>query len=56
MEAITASDANAENGKDVTVTFTSATAVEDAEGIVRFVNATDDIDLTVNLTATATES
>lgn len=56
VEAITASDANAENGKDVTVTFTSATAVEDAEGIVRFVNATDDIDLTVKLTATATES
>ena len=55
VQTITAEDANAADGKTVTVTFESATAVEDVDGLIRFVNATDDIDLTVRLKATATE-
>lgn len=51
---ITAVQANAEGGKNVIVTFTSAQAVTNAVGLVRFVSATDDIDLTVKITASAT--
>ncbi len=46
--AITAEQANAENGKTVTVTFSKA-AAGTLEGTLRFTNATDDIDLTVDL-------
>lgn len=48
VESISASDANASNGKTCTVTFASANAAT-ISGTLRFVNATDDIDLTVSL-------
>ncbi|MCR5645872.1 MAG: hypothetical protein K6F96_05740 [Bacteroidales bacterium] len=49
VESISASDANAEGGKTITVTF-QGTA--DSSGTLRLVNATDDINLTVALEAT----
>lgn len=51
VETITADDANAEGGKTVTVTFTPLAAGL-VNGVLRFVNATDDIDLTVKVKAT----
>lgn len=48
VESISASDANAEGGKTCTITFQSADAGT-ISGTARFVNATDDIDLTVDL-------
>jgi len=51
---ILASAANAANGVTATVTFTNATAGTYA-GVLRFVSATDDVDLTVNLSATVTD-
>lgn len=48
VESISASDANAEGGKTCTFTFQSANAGT-ISGTARFVNATDDIDLTVDL-------
>jgi hypothetical protein len=48
VNSITNTQANAEGGKTCTVTFTSATAAT-LTGTLRFVNATDDIDLTVDL-------
>lgn len=48
VESISSDDANAEGGKTCTVTFTSADAAT-ITGTLRFVNATDDIDLTVDL-------
>lgn len=48
VESITAEQANADGGKTCTVTFTSATAAT-LTGKLRFVNATDDIDLAVDL-------
>ena len=51
VDTITADDANAEGGKTVTVTFTPLAAGL-VNGVLRFVNATDDIDLTVKVKAT----
>ena len=48
VESITAAQANADGGKTCTVTFTSASAAT-LTGKLRFVNATDDIDLAVYL-------
>lgn len=48
VESVSASDANAEGGKTCTVTFASANAAT-ISGTLRFTNATDDIDLTVDL-------
>ena len=48
VESITAAQANADGGKICTVTFTSASAAT-LTGKLRFVNATDDIDLAVDL-------
>lgn len=48
---ITADQANDPDGKTVTVTFNSATS---STGTLRFVSATDDIDLTVDLVGTIT--
>lgn len=51
VETITAEDANADGGKTVTVTFTPLAAGV-VNGVLRFVNATDDVDLTVHIKAT----
>ena len=51
-ESITADQANAEGGKKVTLTYEPLAAAT-GKGIVRFVSATDDIDLTVKLDLTA---
>lgn len=49
---ITASDANADGGKKVTLTYAPLAAAE-GKGTVRFTSATDDIDLTVQLNLVA---
>lgn len=50
---ITAAQANAEGGKEVTVTF-RPTEVGDVEGTIQFYSATDDIDLIVKLSGKGT--
>lgn len=52
VQSISASDANADGGKKVTVTF-QGTA--NSEGTLRFVNVTDGIDITVDLAAEITQ-
>ncbi len=51
-ETITAEQANADNGKTVTLTYAPLAAAT-GKGTVRFTSATDDIDLTVKLDLTA---
>lgn len=45
-DTISAANANADSGYELTITFTGATAVE---GTLRFTNATDDIDFTIDI-------
>lgn len=52
-DSISAANANADSGYTLTITFTGAAAVE---GTLRFTNATDDIDFTVNVNGVIAES
>ncbi len=45
-DTISAANANADSGYELTITFTGAAAVE---GTLRFTNATDDIDFTIDI-------
>lgn len=55
VDTITADDLNADDGKTITITFTP-TEAGDTTGTIRFVSATDDINLPVSLKGKGVES